>query len=342
MKLEFRCHVTAYGASDAPLSAEQCRAAGLDGLETPLDLARWLDDPLIADAGLNDAGIRLALDKNDLRGVIAFVCPEKLNDRQIKALTRALEGQLLDGAGEDHRIETTAGEIQLAWLERRGRPDRASSLKQIADGAAVADTRPPHWMKFAEQGDVEALRRELDKGADVNARDRWRATALMLAAREGHEACVELLIGRGASIDRVSESGSTALGLTAMSGHTAIARLLLSAGADPLIGDKPALHWAANRGHIELCRTLLESGANVSAVDDRGQTALFLTPDRPILELLIEAGADLAFEDPHGLTAFQNAEHQAGGFERFDADMAAGWRVAAEVLRSGAASQQRT
>ena len=50
----------------------------------------------------------------------------------------------------------------------------------------------------AEKGDIEAVRTMLDGSADVNAKRADGATALMLAAQNGHRDVAEMLVAKGA------------------------------------------------------------------------------------------------------------------------------------------------
>lgn len=52
----------------------------------------------------------------------------------------------------------------------------------------------PAFRGAARYGDAERLRALLDTGSDVNARDRFHQTGLMLAAQGGHAEVVRLLI----------------------------------------------------------------------------------------------------------------------------------------------------
>ena len=50
----------------------------------------------------------------------------------------------------------------------------------------------------------------LAKGADVNAKANNGATALMLAAQNGHKEIVEMLLAKGAKNDATAKSGESA------------------------------------------------------------------------------------------------------------------------------------
>lgn len=338
MMLEFDFYLTACraGESQALFDADQCRAAGLDGLALSVELARWLEDPLIANEKLTDVGMRLRLDaRGDLLGTVSLRCSGKLGKKQVQALTRELEGQLTDGACEGQQIETRAGLLSLQWLERRGTFDRTSTVRQFDDGVSTASQRPPVSLKHAEKGDAKALRAALDRGCAVNAAGRWDMTALMLASREGHAACVQLLLERGASVNHLSgENGATALTLAAMGGSADVIGLLLMAGADTAIGAKPPLHWAANRDHVVACRKLLEAGANPMALDAAGETALFMTNNPEIIRLLTASGVRPDVRNAKGQTALQGAIEQAEGFERIHPPTSAKWRAAEAALRA--------
>lgn len=339
LKITFECFVTAYRTSSdsRALDTAACRAAGLDGFEHDgAPMAAWLDDPLIADAGLIDAGMRFWLDASEaLRGAVAFRLPVALDAGQLAVLKESVAAQLRDGAGEDQIVETRAGAFRLDWLHRQGQHDRTITTEQIDDGVAVVDRRPPASLRAAETGDVEALRSALDSGAAVDARGRFQMTALMLAAREGHEPCVELLLTRGASADLVSESGSTAIALACMTGHGAIVTRLLVVGADASLGDKPALHWAANREHLDVCRILLGAGVDANARDGEGETALFFATDPEIIRLLIDRGASAQLKNGRGQTALDNAREQLAFAEDLPSGdvFAVRWRSAVAELR---------
>lgn len=120
------------------------------------------------------------------------------------------------------------------------------------------------WQNAVTTGHLDAVRELLQLGADVDARDRYGQTALMLAAQRGHRAVVETLIAHGADLNVTAKFGLSALMLAIIAGHVEIARLLGRAGSDlsirgtgaPGFADKTAHDLAAERGMRELSEEL--------------------------------------------------------------------------------------
>ena len=114
------------------------------------------------------------------------------------------------------------------------------------------------------RGDVEAVRRALEAGTDVDVRNAQGQSALMLAAHRGDLALVELLLARRADPDQRAKYGLSALMLAVVGGHEAVARALARAGADlrivgsgaPGFAGKSAADLAAERGLQELAELL--------------------------------------------------------------------------------------
>ena len=95
-------------------------------------------------------------------------------------------------------------------------------------GCAFAD--PIH--DVAWKGDLAGVQRELNKGADVNARGFLGSTPLHNAARWGHKKVAELLISRGAEVNAKDEDGWTPLHQAAHGGHKEVAEMLIAKDAD--------------------------------------------------------------------------------------------------------------
>src|SRR5512143_1776071 len=120
------------------------------------------------------------------------------------------------------------------------------------------------WENAVRRGDIDLIRELLDRGQDINARDRHNQTALMLSAHAGHREVVELLIDYRANLNVTAKFGLSALMLAVIAGHTEIARLLARAGADlslrgtgaPGFVQKTARDVAVARGMPELAGDL--------------------------------------------------------------------------------------
>jgi ankyrin repeat protein len=90
----------------------------------------------------------------------------------------------------------------------------------------------PAWEDAIRRGDVRMVSHLLGQGTDVNARDRYGQTALMLSAHAGNREIVETLIAHQANLNITAKFGLSALMLALVAGHGEIARILAQAGAD--------------------------------------------------------------------------------------------------------------
>ena len=86
----------------------------------------------------------------------------------------------------------------------------------------------------AAEGDLEAVKRLVTGGCDVNLQDKSGWTPLHFAAQARSESVTRYLIGRGAIVDAVDSNGNTPLLKATFEsrGDGAVIRALLEAGAD--------------------------------------------------------------------------------------------------------------
>ena len=117
-------------------------------------------------------------------------------------------------------------------------------------GTAFAD--PIH--DATKAGDLAGVQAELDKGVDVNKKDKAEMTPLHPAAANGHKEIAELLIDNGADVNAKDRWGMTPLHLAARKGRKEVAKLLLTKGADVNAkandGTTP-LDWAIQKSRTE-------------------------------------------------------------------------------------------
>ena len=86
----------------------------------------------------------------------------------------------------------------------------------------------------ASTGDLQAIKRYIEEGGDVNALDGgFKLSAMSWAALHGQPEVVQLLVENGAEVDIKSGDGATPLHSAAFFGRTDVAKLLLENGADP-------------------------------------------------------------------------------------------------------------
>ncbi len=140
------------------------------------------------------------------------------------------------------------------------------------------DSRPRLCRAIAGEG-VEAVRRYLSQGDDVNERTADGVTALHFATCSGREEIGRLLLEAGADVHAVDEGGDTPLHAAAERGNEAVVRALLLAGSDVDArhgNDWTALHDATISGYAGTVQILLEAGADVDAEDNSGSTPLAL------------------------------------------------------------------
>ncbi len=151
----------------------------------------------------------------------------------------------------------------------------------------------------ARNGDADALRALLKRGADVNAAAADGTTALHWASYRDALDSADLLIRAGARVDAANDLGATPLWMASLNGSSAMVRRLLQAGAHPnlalLLGETP-LMIASRSGSPDVVTQLIDKGANVNTRGPRGQTALMwaVSEQHPdVVKVLLAHGADI-------------------------------------------------
>ena len=157
----------------------------------------------------------------------------------------------------------------------------------LANIVSETDSLPEAAFQAAGRGEEAALLAWLDSGGQVNATCRKGAvssiTALLVAAGNGQERVVDLLIQRGAEVDLQSSAGHTALMFAARSGQERVVDLLIQRGAEVDLQNsrkETALGFAAHTGHPAVVLRLLRAGADTKLRTTDGKSALQLAKEQ--------------------------------------------------------------
>ena len=202
---------------------------------------------------------------------------------------------------------------------------------------------------------IEYVRAEVERGADVNARHSSGNTPLLWAVVNFGVTpeVIRLLLDHGADADAKDARGTPILSYALVNGRSSeVIRWLLESGADANArnGDTPLLQeavwFAAHATHpemvrlgsedgrdlpmksVEIIESLLEHGAVASGQDGFGNPVLFVyfgtiieaesyNPDRRVVELLLEHGAEVeaTLEDYPGASVMGFALWAGAGAE---------------------------
>lgn len=100
----------------------------------------------------------------------------------------------------------------------------------------------------------------------VNAQTRGLETPVFLAASEGHEDIIRLLVHARASVDTINRMGATSLAQACARGHLPTVQTLIELRAEVQRKDpngETAMHAASSGGHADVLRELMSHSASV-------------------------------------------------------------------------------
>jgi ankyrin repeat protein len=122
--------------------------------------------------------------------------------------------------------------------------------------------------EVARDGDLQQLRVALTVD-NVNDGDECGWTALHIAARYGHDECVNYCVEMGANVNARSDDGWTPLHPASMHGHANVVSVMLGVGV--VVDATDAYGWtpllcAIDSERVHVTRILIDRGAKVSNV----------------------------------------------------------------------------
>jgi ankyrin repeat protein len=185
-------------------------------------------------------------------------------------------------------------------------------LDQKADPNSVDEDGDHLLMSAALYSSIECMQLLIEKGSNVNAKNKIDETPLMWSLHD--PAKMKLLLQHGADVNAKPKTGNTPL-LIASVGHgkyDAI-KLLIDNGADPLaINNRKenALMRASLFGDTATIGLLLNKRIDINALSMDSSTALInaiLNANKPVIFQLLDRGADPDMISFFGLTSLSFA-----------------------------------
>jgi ankyrin repeat protein len=159
-----------------------------------------------------------------------------------------------------------------------------AARRQQTPGREVA-APDPEVVKFFKAVDMDSLdgvRRQLDRGVDVNARNAGQETALHVTQDPD---MMSLLLAYGADVNARNDMGMTPM----FTKELPLARMLVEAGADiHATSDKgnSIVMWYTYSGYLKGVKYFLKQGVDVNHVNEDGQTAYDIARTFAHIELL--------------------------------------------------------
>ncbi|XP_065840990.1 serine/threonine-protein phosphatase 6 regulatory ankyrin repeat subunit B-like isoform X2 [Oscarella lobularis] len=170
-------------------------------------------------------------------------------------------------------------------------------------------------MAVCARGDKSLVRLIVSKGCDVNARSRYKETALYYAATMGHGLIAKYLISEcEANVNCEDHWGKTILMAACARGDESLVRSIVSKGFDVNARDedkRTALYYATTYGRLQIAAYLIRvGGADVNERLKWGKTILMAAcarGDESLVRLIVSKGCDVNARDEYKETALYYA-----------------------------------
>ena len=251
-------------------------------------------------------------------------------DQRTALMVAACEGilpavELLLSYNADPNMIDRFGSTALGDAIQRKHMDVARVLANAGSKLTYDDSRTSSELcDLAQKGDVERLIIYLDAGLNSNAQDYDKRSAIHLAASEGQHMIISALVERGADVNIRDRWGSSPLTDAIRVGSLEVARKLIQSGANLNLGleniqekslsnETDAAGWLcelARAGDTLRLSLLLEGNINPDAADYDARTCLHLAASEgqmPVVSALMTSGANANVQDRWGNTQLCDA-----------------------------------
>lgn len=163
---------------------------------------------------------------------------------------------------------------------------------------------------------IEIFKELIRYKADINAKNKYGNTALMIAASDRHNhKKIKLILSTFLQVGATEEGLKDIRLLIAINdGDLEKVRSLIDAGSDvnarSYTGDT-ALVVASRKGRTEIVKTLINAGAEINSEGLwHPLISAIIHGHTDVAKLLVQAGADINSKDPQGLSALKCAKEQ--------------------------------
>ncbi|VAW58181.1 hypothetical protein MNBD_GAMMA11-1036 [hydrothermal vent metagenome] len=266
-----------------------------------------------------DQNIFLTRDKIIIKETIELLQQAKLNAGSRKIASQIIQTSLVFQVGEKlELIEIRAAQLPMtdtdSILLKKLVELNLEKLHELLDKYASkelsdSDNRLRVLSESLKASYITEIRKLIKNGADVNIKNKWDATPLLMAAQEGYTQIVTVLLKANADVNAAEKTnGATPLHMAAENGHTQIVAILLKANADVNVagidGGTP-IYIAAQNGHTQIVATLLKANADVNVAGKDGSSPLHMAAQNghtQIITALLKAHAKVNATMTSGIT----------------------------------------
>ncbi len=191
-----------------------------------------------------------------------------------------------------------AREVIKQGIERQRREREQRLARQREKRVHASPKTLHHLVTGSSDATTADVERAIAAGADIDATDGDRRTALWRAAARGKTGTLRALLEHGADINKDVTKKASPLHEAVANNHTEAVRVLVDAGADVTAGEPPPLVLACRVSYDAIVRELVRGGAadtkrseykEPNAIDEA-----IIADDLALVKLLCDSGASSA------------------------------------------------
>ena len=214
-----------------------------------------------------------------------FQQPKKINLQNIALVSQQFKNVLnvtLKSPSLKNYLNQLVKELKQARFDELFEDLKIKSIEEYRDKGLSTENLNQALAEIlnqekASKEDLKEAVKLILAGADVNAKNDYGLTALMIASKKGYKEIVQILIKTGADLDTTDKDSITALMIASRNGHKDVVRILIDKGANvnaKNIYSSIALMFASTNGYKDIVEILIEKNASINIRNFLGETAI--------------------------------------------------------------------